>query len=70
MAGERDEVTLIFNESELPPNFDNLGFMDSVTELYVTGEASSSHIPGILCSSSNLYFISRRKTRVLQVGFC
>ena len=43
MVGERDEVTLIFSESELPPNFDNLGFMDSVTELYVTGETSSSH---------------------------
>ena len=40
---EEDEVRLIFRESELPPNFDNLGFMDSVTELYVTGESSSSH---------------------------
>jgi hypothetical protein len=43
MAGESDEVRLIFSESELPPNFDNLGLMDSVTELYVTGQTSSSH---------------------------
>ena len=43
MVGERDEVRLIFGESELPPNFDNLGLMDSVTELYVTGQTSSSH---------------------------
>ena len=40
---EGNGVKLIFSESELPPNFDNLGFMDSVTELYVTGETSSSH---------------------------
>jgi hypothetical protein len=43
MAGESDEVRLIFSESELPPNFDNLGLMDSVTELYVTGQTSSFH---------------------------
>ena len=43
LVSEKDEVRLIFSESELPPNFDNLGFMDSVTELYVTGESSSSH---------------------------
>ena len=34
---------LIFSESELPEYFDNLGFMDSVTDLYVTGETVSSH---------------------------
>ena len=43
LVSEKDEVRLIFSESELPPNFDNLGFMDSVTKLYVTGESSSSH---------------------------
>ena len=43
IIGEKDEVRLIFSESELPPNFDNLGFMDSATELYVTGETFSSH---------------------------
>ena len=37
------EVKLIFSESELPERFDNLGFMDSVTDLYVTGETVSSH---------------------------
>ena len=31
-----DEVQLIFKESELPDDFDNLGFMDSVTEHSVT----------------------------------
>ena len=40
---EATEVKLIFNESELPENFDNLGLMDSVTDLYVTGETVSSH---------------------------
>ncbi|CAI8003661.1 NACHT, LRR and PYD domains-containing protein 3 [Geodia barretti] len=43
IIGSDDEVKLIFSESELPPNFDNLGLMDSVTELYVTGQTSSSH---------------------------
>ena len=43
IVSEKDDVRLIFSESELPPKFDNLGFMDSVTELYVTGESSSSH---------------------------
>ena len=40
---EATEVKVIFNESELPEHFDNLGFMDSVTDLYVTGETVSSH---------------------------
>ena len=40
---ESTEVKLIFSESELPEHFDNLGFMDSVTDLYVTGETVSSH---------------------------
>ena len=40
---EATEVKLIFSESELPKHFDNLGFMDSVTDLYVTGETVSSH---------------------------
>ena len=40
---EETEVKLIFSESELPEHFDNLGFMDSVTDLYVTGETVSSH---------------------------
>ena len=43
LVSEKDEVRLIFSEFELPPKFDNLGFMDSVTELCVTGESSSSH---------------------------
>ena len=37
------KVQLIFKESELPDDFDNLGFMDSVTELYVTHGTVSSH---------------------------
>ena len=46
---EATEVKLIFNESDLLEHFgnckdfDNLGFMDSVTDLYVTGETVSSH---------------------------
>ena len=40
---EATEVKLIFSESEVPEHFDNLGFMDSVTDLYVTGETVSSH---------------------------
>ena len=40
---EATEVKLIFSESEVPDHFDNLGFMDSVTDLYVTGETVSSH---------------------------
>ncbi|CAI8053043.1 NACHT, LRR and PYD domains-containing protein 3 [Geodia barretti] len=43
IIGSDEEVKVIFSESELPPNFDNLGLMDSVTELYVTGQTSSSH---------------------------
>ena len=43
ILNEKDEITLVFSELELPPNFDNLGFMDSVTELYVTVETSTSH---------------------------
>ena len=38
-----DKVQLIFGESDLPEDFDNLGFMDSVTELYVTHGTVSSH---------------------------
>ena len=37
----RNRVQLIFKD--LPSNFDSLGFMDSVTELYVTRGAVSSH---------------------------
>ena len=37
------EIQLIFGESDLPEDFDNLGFMDSVAELYVTRGAVSSH---------------------------
>ena len=36
-------MQLIFGESDLPEDFDNLGFMDSVTELYVTRGTVSSH---------------------------
>ena len=36
-------VQLIFNDSDLPSDFDSLGFMDSVTELYVTQGTVSSH---------------------------
>ena len=38
-----DQVQLIFSERDLPRDFDNLGFMDSVTELYVTKGTISSH---------------------------
>ena len=37
------KVQLIFGESDIPEDFDNLGFMDSVTELYVTRGTVSSH---------------------------
>ena len=43
IVGKSDQVQLIFRESDLPANFDNLGFMDSVTELYVTRGTVSSH---------------------------
>ena len=43
IVGEHNEVRLIFSEFELPPNFDNLGFMDSVTELYLTEDTVTSH---------------------------
>ena len=36
-------VKLIFNECDLPTDFDDLGFMDSVTELYVTKGTVTSH---------------------------
>ena len=39
----RGQVQLIFEESDLPEDFDNLGFMDSVTELYATRGAVSSY---------------------------
>ena len=38
-----DQVQLIFSERDLPRDFDNLGFMDSVTELYMTEGTISSH---------------------------
>ena len=38
-----DQIQLIFSERDLPRDFDNLGFMDSVTELYVTKGTISSH---------------------------
>ena len=38
-----DQVQLIFEESDLAEEFDNLGFMDSVTELYATRGAVSSY---------------------------
>ena len=41
IAGNSDRVQLIF--SDLPSDFDSLGFMDSVTELYVTQGTVSSH---------------------------
>ena len=40
-VGTRHQVQLIFRG--LPSDFDDLGFMDSVTELYVTRGAVSSH---------------------------
>ena len=43
IVGSDKEIKLIFSDSELPRGFDNLGFMDSATELYVTGETVSSH---------------------------
>ena len=41
IAGTSDHVQLIFRD--LPSDFDNLGLMDSVTELYVTQGTVSSH---------------------------
>ena len=41
IVGTRDQVQLIFQD--LPSDFDDLGFMDSVTELYVTQGAVSSY---------------------------
>ena len=41
ITGSSDQVQLIFRG--LPSNFDNLGFMDSVTELYATQGIVSSH---------------------------
>ena len=38
-----DQVQLIFSECDLPADFDNLGLMDSVTELYVTQGTVFSH---------------------------
>ena len=43
VADTSDYVRLIFNDSDLPSDFDSLGFMDSVTELYVTQGTVSSH---------------------------
>ena len=37
------QVQLVFSERDLPADFDNLGLMDSVTELYVTQGTVSSH---------------------------
>ena len=41
IVGSSDHVQLIF--TDLPSDFDNLGLMDSVTDLYVTQGAISSH---------------------------
>ena len=41
MVGSGDQVKLIFRG--LPPDFDDLGFMDSVSELYVTRGAVTSY---------------------------
>ena len=43
IVGQDEAVQLIFKDSDLPANFDNLGLMDSVTELYVTRGTVSSH---------------------------
>ena len=43
IAGSTYHVQLIFNDSDLPSDFDSLGLMDSVTELYVTQGTVSSH---------------------------
>ena len=53
---EATQVKLIFNESEVPQHFDNLGFMDSVTDLYVTGR--QSHL--------TTSFISHSRNSLLQ----
>ena len=41
---ESDYVQVIFGESNLPAGFDNLGFMDPVTELYAADGAVSLHL--------------------------
>ena len=43
VAKSGDQVQLIFRDSHVPSNFENLGFMDSVTELYVSEGTVSSH---------------------------
>ena len=43
IPSNRYHVQLIFNDSDLPSDFDSLGFMDSVTELYMTQGTVSSH---------------------------
>ena len=39
----REQVQMIFSQRDLPANFDNLGLMDSVTELYASKGTVSSH---------------------------
>ena len=43
IVNEKNEVNLIFSESDTPPNFDNLGFMDSTIDLYVNMDTVTSH---------------------------
>ena len=66
-----DQVQLIFSERDLPPDFDNLGFMDSVTELYVRKGTVSSHnflhltFQEFFCCISYLYYVTRTTTETL-----
>ena len=43
IVSTNDQVQLVFSEHDFPADFDNLGLMDSVTELYVTQGTVSSH---------------------------
>ena len=43
IVSTNDQVQLVFSERDLPADFDKLGLMDSVTELYVTQGTVSSH---------------------------
>ena len=43
IVSNSDQVQLVFSERDLPADFDNLGLMDSFTELYVTQGTVSSH---------------------------
>ena len=70
IAGNSYDVQLIFND--LPSDFDSLGFMDSVTELYVTQGTVSSHnflhltFQEFFCCCTHLYHVTVRPVGTLS----